>query len=446
MKLILCLAFFLMQITMNAQAQTLPDETAVQRFIRYVQINTQSDPDATTVPSSEGQLDFGKMLADELRALGLRDIEIDQYGFVTATLPSNLPEDLDRRDEIPVIGLLAHMDTSPDVSGENVRPVVHRNYRGGDIVLPGDRSQVIRANENPALQLAVGSDIITSDGTTLLGADNKAGIAAIMTALQHLVRDPVLYRHGDIRIAFTIDEEIGSGISHFDIERFGADVAYTIDGGTTGEISNETFNAKTAIVRVRGRDIHPGYAKDIMVNSIRILSEFISRLPRDISPERTAGREGYIHPNNLTGSTFHSEVRMLLRDFADEGMYEKESILRTIMEQLISEYPEADIELEIQDSYKNMRYWLDDDPRVTDYAMEAIRRAGLEPNLKPIRGGTDGARLTERGLPTPNLFTGGENFHSRQEWLSVYGLNKSVETILHLFEIWIEKSLKTEEE
>ncbi len=426
----------------NASSSELPNQTAVERFIRYVQVDTQSDPNSETVPSTEGQLKFGKMLAEELEELGLQDIEIDEYGIVMATLPSNLPGDHPVRNNVPVIGLLAHMDTSPEVSGKNVKPVIHRNYRGGDIVLPGDESQVIRVDENPTLNLYHGTDIITSDGTTLLGADDKAGIAAIMTALQTLVRNPERYKHGDIRVSFTIDEEIGTGIAYFNIERFGADAAYTIDGSTMGEISDETFNAKTAIVRVTGRDIHPGYAKDIMINSIRIVSAFIDRLPPDISPERTADREGYLHPNQLSGTTHTSEVRMLLRDFYDEGMEEKEEIVRSIVEELREEYPGAEIVLEIQESYRNMRYWLDDDPRVTEYAKEAIRRAGLEPHLKPIRGGTDGARLTERGLPTPNIFTGGENFHSRQEWLSVKGLEKSVETILNLVEVWVEKTIE----
>ncbi len=430
-------------LMMNKAASTdLPNETAVERFLRYVQIDTQSDPNSETVPSTEGQLKFGKILAGELEELGLLDIVIDEYGIVMATLPSNLPAGHPARNKVPVVGLLAHMDTSPDVSGKDVKPVIHRKYQGGDIVLPGDESQTIKVDENPTLKLYHGTDIITSDGTTLLGADDKAGIAAIMTALQTLVRNPDRYKHGDVRISFTIDEEIGTGIGYFDIERFAADVAYTIDGSTVGEISNETFNAKTAIVRVTGRDIHPGYAKDIMINSIRIVSAFIDRLPPDVSPERTADREGYIHPNQLSGTTHTSEVRMLLRDFYDEGMEEKERIVRSIVEELRNEYPGAIIELEIQESYRNMRYWLDDDPRVTDYAKEAIRRAGLEPHLKPIRGGTDGARLTERGLPTPNIFTGGENFHSRQEWLAVKGLEKSVETILNLVEVWVEKSVE----
>ncbi len=430
-------------LMMNKAASTdLPNQTAVERFLRYVQIDTQSDPNSETVPSTEGQLKLGKLLAEELKELGLQDIEIDEYGIVMATLPSNLPVDHPAYNNVPVIGLLAHMDTSPEVSGKNVNPVIHRNYKGGDIVLPGDESQIIKVEENPALKLYYGTDIITSDGTTLLGADDKAGIAAIMTALQTLVRNPDRYKHGDIRVSFTIDEEIGTGIGYFDIERFAADVAYTIDGSTMGEISNETFNAKTAIVRVTGRDIHPGYAKDIMINSIRIVSAFIDRLPPDISPERTADREGYIHPNQLTGTTYTSEVRMLLRDFYDEGMKEKERIVRSIVEELREENPGATIELEIQESYRNMRNWLDEDPRVTEYAKEAIRRAGLDPHLKPIRGGTDGARLTERGLPTPNIFTGGENFHSRQEWLAVKGLEKSVETILNLVEVWVERSVE----
>jgi tripeptide aminopeptidase len=429
-------------MTTPLHAQQLPDESAVERFIRYVQIDTQSDPESDSVPSSEGQLQLAALLVDELRALGLEDAAVDEYGFVMATLPSNLPDDHPGRDAIPVVGLLAHMDTSPDASGANVRPVIHRNYRGGDIVLPGDPSQVIRIDENPSLERYYGTDIITSDGTTLLGADDKAGIAAIMTTLQTLVRNPEAHRHGDIRVAFTIDEEIGTGIGYFDIDRFGADVAYTIDGSTMGEFSNETFNAKTAIVTVQGRDIHPGYAKDIMVNSIRIISAFIDRLPPDISPERTVDREGYIHPNHLSGTTLTSEVRMLLRDFENEGMLEKERIVREIVEDLRKEYPDAEIKLEIRESYRNMRQWLDNEPRVTEFAMEAIRRAGLEPQLKPIRGGTDGARLTERGLPTPNIFTGGENFHSRQEWLAVKGLEKASETILHLVSIWAEQGAR----
>lgn len=438
----LIIIFFSILMINQTFSKELPNETAVERFIRYVQVDTQSDPDSESVPSSQGQLKLGKMLAEELRELGLQDIEIDEYGIVMATLPSNLPENHPARNKVPVIGLLAHMDTSPEVSGANVNPVIHRNYQGGNIVLPGDETQVIRVEENPALELAIGSDIITSDVTTLLGADDKAGIAAIMTALQTLVRNPDQHTHGDIRVSFTIDEEIGSGIGYFDIERFGTDAAYTIDGSTMGEISNETFNAKTAIVRVTGRDIHPGYAKNIMINSIRIISDFIDRLPPDISPERTEGREGYMHPNLLSGTTYQSEVRMLLRDFETDGMEEKENFVRSIVDELRLKYPGAEIELEIRESYRNMRYWLDNDPRVTEYAKEAIRRTGLEPNLKPIRGGTDGARLTERGLPTPNLFTGGENFHSRQEWLSVKGLEKSVETILHLVTVWVEKSIQ----
>lgn len=417
-----------------------PIQTAVERFIRYVQIDTQSDPHAQKVPSSDGQRKLATILAHELEELGVRNISIDQYGIVMATLPSNLPANHPARNRVPVIGLIAHLDTSPEVSGAHVRPVIHRNYQGGDIVLPGDESQIIRFEENSALKFAIGSDIITSDGTTLLGADNKAGIAAIMTALQVLTQNSNKFTHGDIRVAFTVDEEIGTGIQYFDIERFGADVAYTIDGGTMGEINNETFNAKTAIIRVTGRDIHPGYAKDIMVNSIRILSALINSLPPEISPERTEGREGYIHPNRISGTTYQSEVRMLIRDFDEEGMQKKETIIRSIVDDLRRKHPNAVIELDMEESYRNMRQRLDEDPRVIEYAKQAIRRAGLEPHLKPVRGGTDGARLTERGLPTPNIFTGGENFHSRQEWLSVRALEKSIETILHLVQIWVERT------
>jgi tripeptide aminopeptidase len=354
-----------------------------------------------------------------------------------ATLPGNLPADHPARGRVPTIGFIAHVDTSPSASGKDVKPQVIE-YQGGDIVLPGDPAVTIKVSENPELLENVGRRIVTSDGTTLLGADDKAGVAIIMTAAQTLLADASLL-HGDIRICFTPDEEVGAGTRHFDIEKFGARFAYTVDGDKAGELNQETFSANQAIITIHGRNIHPGVAKGIMINSIRAMGDIIIRMPKDIAPETTEGYEPYIHPHALQGAEAKSTLKVLLRDFNTPGL----DVLRKRLEDIVAEvqalHPRTKIELNIIEQYRNMKDHMGNDARVLDCLWEAAARAGLEPVWKPIRGGTDGSRLTERGLPCPNIFTGGQNFHGPTEWLSVYGMEKSVETVVHLARIWVEK-------
>ncbi|MBM4170171.1 MAG: peptidase T [Ignavibacteria bacterium] len=421
---------------MSAQTK-LPDETALDKFLRYVKVDTQSQEDSQDYPSTAKQLNLANMLVQELKDLGLQDARVDKYGYVMATLPANLPKNHEAFGKVPQIGFISHMDTSPDVSGTNVKAQVIKKYDGKDIVLPGDPSIVIRTSENPELAKNIGKTIVTSDGTTLLGADDKAGIAAIMSAVQTLVRNPK-FLHGEIKIGFTPDEEVGRGTDYFDIKAFGADFAYTVDGGTTGELNKETFSANAATITVHGRDIHPGTAKGIMVNSIRVMADIIARLPKNIAPETTEGYEPYIHPEKIDGATVKSSVKFLLRDFETEGLKNLEQMLRGIISEVEKLHPKARIELEIKESYRNMRYDVEKEPRLLTAMWEATRRAGVEPFWKPIRGGTDGSRLTEKGLLTPNLFTGGENYHSRTEWVSVYGMEKSAETIVNLVQVWVE--------
>ena len=413
-------------------------ETALDRFLRYAKIDTQSKDDAETYPSTAKQLVLLNLLVNELQALGLKDAAIDEYGYVTATLPSNLPAGHKATGKVPVIGFIAHVDTSPSASGENVKPQVI-TYTGGDITLPGDPSVAIRASENPALAKNVGRKIVTTDGTTLLGADDKAGIAIIMTAVQELLADPAKL-HGDIRIGFTPDEEVGNGTKFFNIKAFGAAAAYTVDGDTPGELNKETFSADSAIITVHGRNIHPGSAKGIMVNALRVIADIIVRLPKDMAPETTEGYEPYIHPHVCSGEEALATLRMLLRDFESSGLKVQEQILRRIIAEVQPLHPRAKIDLEIRESYRNMYDGLQKDPRVTECMWEATKRAGLDPQWVPIRGGTDGSRLTEKGLPTPNIFTGGQNYHGLTEWLSVDGMEQSVTTVVHLAQVWVEKS------
>jgi len=355
---------------------------------------------------------------------------------VFATLPSNVDWN------VPVIGFNSHVDTSPEVSGANVNPIIHKNYQGGDIVLPKAPDQVIEWDNNPALHNCIGHDIITTDGTTLLGADDKAGIAEIMGALTYLVENPEI-KHGKIRIAFTVDEEVGAGTDHFDVKEFGADFAYTIDGETVGEIEDETFCADTAIVTIKGVNVHPGYAKGKMINGIKIGAELIGRLPKDtMSPETTEGREGYLHPHAFKGAVENTEIVFLVRDFTVEGLEEKEKFLQQICDELSEKYAPAAVSMEVKESYRNMKYKIDEHPEVVEYAMEAVQRSGIKPIKNLIRGGTDGARLSYEGLPTPNIFTGGHNFHSQKEWISIQDMEKAVETIVNLVQIWAEKSKK----
>ena len=414
--------------------KTLDRSLFLDRFKHYVQYDTQSSEESETYPSTMKQLELSKRLVSELKDLGLKDVELTEHGYVFATLPSNVDH------PVPTIGLIAHVDTSPDVSGKDVKPIIHENYQGGDIILPADKSQIIEFANNPALKNCIGHDIITSDGTTLLGADNKAGIAEIMGALAYLIRNPEI-KHGKVRIAFTVDEEVGTGTKYFDVKKFGADFAYTIDGETAGEVEDETFCADTAIVKVKGVNVHPGYAKGKMINGVKIAAEFIGRLPKDsLSPETTEKREGYLHPNTIKGGVELTEITFLVRDFTVDGLKEKETYLQNLAAELSQKYSPAYVDVEIKESYRNMKYKLDEHPQVVEYALEAVKRAGLKPVKNLIRGGTDGARLSFMGLPTPNIFTGGHNFHSQKEWISVQDMEKAAETIVHLLQIWVEKS------
>ena len=410
----------------------------LDRFFRYVRIDTQSREGVEDrYPSTEKQKDLSRLLVEELKGLGLVDAAMDPFGTVMATLPGNLPGK--KMSGVPIIGLLGHVDTSPDVSGRDVKPLLHENYGGGDIPLPGDPDQVIRVSENPELKNHIGEDIVTSDGTTLLGADNKAGIAIILTALEELIRRPEIGR-GTLRVGFTPDEEVGNGTAHFDVDGFGAEAAYTVDGSTLGEVENETFNASAAVFSIRGVNVHPGYAKGKLVNAVRIAADIVQSLESDPSPETTEKREGYLHPYVIEGSVEKTVLKVLIRDFDLAGVEEKSARLLEIRDRISTKYPRAGVDLEIKESYRNMRLKLDEDPRVTEIALEAVRRAGVEPKLQIIRGGTDGAKLCFRGLPTPNIFTGGQNFHSKQEWISVRDMEKAVETLIQLVQVWVERS------
>jgi tripeptide aminopeptidase len=406
----------------------------IDNFLSYVKYDTQSSEESETYPSTMKQLDLSKKLLEEVKELGLKDCELTEHGYVFATLPSNVTH------KVPTIGLIAHVDTSPEVSGENVNPVIHKNYQGGDLVLPKDKSQVIEFDMNPALKTCIGHDIITTDGTTLLGADNKAGIAEIMGAVKFLLQNPEI-KHGKIRVAFTVDEEVGTGTEYFDVKKYGADYAYTIDGESAGEVEDETFCADTAIIKIKGVNVHPGYAKDRMINGIKIAAELLEKLPKDsMSPETTEKREGYLHPHAIKGGVELTELTFLVRDFTVEGLNEKEAFLQKSCDELSKKYAPATVELQIKESYRNMKYKLDEHPQVVEYALEAVERSGIKPIKNLIRGGTDGARLSFMGLPTPNIFTGGHNFHSQKEWISIQDMEKAVETIVNLVQIWTEKS------
>jgi len=409
--------------------------SCVERFLDYVAIDTQSLEDAESYPSTPGQLDLLRKLADELEAMGLDDVSMDPHGYVFATVPATTA-----KKTVPVIGFVAHVDTSPELSGADVQPIVHENYQGQDLVLPDDPSAVIRLSENPHLAEQTGNDIITASGTTLLGADNKAGVAEIMGAVEYLLAHPEI-PHGPIRIGFTPDEEVGNGTLHFDVQKFGAAYAYTVDGETLGEIEEETFSADSVLVRFVGFNTHPGFAKGRMVNAIKVAADFITRLPADgLSPETTEGREGYVHPYVVAASVESTTVKLLIRDFTTPGLKEKETLVESLAQATVADHAGARVECVVKESYRNMGEVLQSHPVVVDYAKEAIRRAGLEVRCQPIRGGTDGSRLSFMGLPTPNLFAGEHNFHSRFEWVSTYDMHKSVEVIIELCRIWDEHS------
>ncbi|HKR01239.1 MAG TPA: peptidase T [Pyrinomonadaceae bacterium] len=433
--LTLLAAALLLAAPLNAQTQP-PSESVLDRFLRYVKIDTQSKEDQDKVPSTEKQLVLANLLAKELGELGVENVRVSEFGIVYGTVPGNLPDN----SKAPVVGFIAHMDTSPEVSGENVNPIIHKNYRGGDITLPKDTTQVISAAKNPDLRNLIGDDIITADGTTLLGSDDKAGCAEIMTMIDILRRNPQI-KHGTISIAFTPDEEVGGGIDKFDIKGFGAKFAYTVDGEELGEISNETWSARTATVHFQGKNTHPGTAKGIMVNSAYAIADFMARFPPNMLPETTAGRIGFVHPYTGTLDVEESRVKILLRDFELAGLNSKEALIRRMARLTGMKFPKVKVTVEVEENYKNMKEVLKNYPQLTEYAMEASRRAGLNPHLRPIRGGTDGSRLTFLGLPTPNLFTGGHNFHGKLEFNSVRGLEKSTEMLVNLVQIFAEKGM-----
>jgi len=402
------------------------------RFVKYVKIHTSSKENSDTYPSTACQLDLARELVKELLELGVKDAALDEHGYVTATLPGNFGG----ADKVPAVGFIAHVDTYPEVSGENVKPTFHQNYRGGDIRLPS--GVTVKAADNPYLAECVGETIITSDGTTLLGADDKAGVAEIMEAVTRIVENPD-FEHGTIKIGFTPDEEVGAGVKYFDVQKFGAEVAYTLDGGQRGEIENETFCADTAIVTFVGQDIHPGYAKGKLVSAIKAAGDFLVALPRDMAPETTEGMQGYVHPVSIEGNTSQTKVSLLIRDFDLKQLGPKAELLRRLAEKAAAKWPGTQVKLEIKEYYRNMKYDLEREPRAVAYATEGIRRASMKPRLGSIRGGTDGAVLSARGLPTPNLFTGEQAFHSFGEWICAKDMELAVQTILHTIAVWTEK-------
>lgn len=409
--------------------------TCVDRFLRYVKYDTQSDEDSNTFPSSAKQLILSKDLAKELKEMGLEDAHIDENGYVIATLPSNVGKD------VPVIGFIAHVDTSPAVTGKNVNPLIHKNYQGEDIVLPNDTSRVIEVDKNPDLKNMKGFDIITADGTTLLGADNKAGVAEIMDAVNYLLSHPEV-KHGTIKICFTPDEEVGRGTEKFNVEKFGARYAYTVDGSSRGEVEVETFSADAAVVKFIGKNIHPGYAKGKMVNSLKIAAYFINSLPKDkLSPETTEKREGFVHVTSVNGNEELTTVKFIVRDFITEKLKEYEELLKNLAQKAVEAFPGSRFEFEVIEQYRNMKYVLDKHPQVSEYAIEALKRLNIEPILSPIRGGTDGSRLSYMGLPTPNIFAGEHSFHSQLEWVAVQDMEMSVMNIVTIAQIWAEKSM-----
>jgi len=405
-----------------------------ERFLQYVTIDTQSDPDSPTCPSTEKQKNLGKVLVAELLAMGISDAHLDAHGYVYATLPSNTDK------KVPVICFCSHIDTSPDCSGEGVKPIVHSNYKGQDLVLPDDKSVVLRMREHEDLQHQIGNDVITASGTTLLGADNKAGLAAIMDAVQILLNNPKL-KHGDIRILFTPDEEIGRGVDKVDIKKLGAKFGYTIDGETAGSIENETFSADGAVITINGISAHPGFAKGKMESALKIAARIVAKFPDKLSPEHTEGKQGFIHPVHFEGGIEKATIKLILRDFTEAGLTRHGKVLQRIVDAALKPFPNSSAEVKITEQYRNMGKMLKKYPHVVENALEALKRAGFNPpKLSSIRGGTDGSRLSFMGLPCPNLFAGEHAFHSKQEWVSVQDMNKAAETIVHLAQVWEEKS------
>ena len=405
-------------------------DALLTRFLRYVQIDTQSDPESTTYPTTSKQFDLLRVLKSECESLGLSNVELDKYGYMTATLPSNTDHATN------AVGFMAHVDTSPEISGAGVKPIIHKNYQGQDIVLPDRENTVIKFSETPELSEQIGNDIVTASGTTLLGADNKAGVAAIMTAMQYLLDHPEV-KHGDLRVAFTPDEEVGGGTTYFDIKKFDAYCAYTIDSSTLGMLDTETFSADAMNVTFEGFNTHPGDAYHTMINAIKLASDFVSRLPKEgMSPETTRGREGFVHPTDIRGGVDSATVQFIIRDFVEEKLVEKKELLLKLAQETVDAHPGSKFTFEHRVQYRNMREVLDRFPDVVNNAAQAIRDAGLELREESVRGGTDGSELSRKGMPTPNIFAGEHNYHSRYEWVSVQDMLKSAEVIVRLAEIW----------
>ncbi|MBO3760639.1 peptidase T [Ciceribacter sp. L1K22] len=407
-------------------------DTVLDRLLRYVMIDTQSDPESMAQPSTEKQKNLARVLVDELLAMGLSDAHIDEHGNVYATLPANTGK------PVPVICFCSHMDTAPDFTGTGVKPQVVRNYQGGDIVLPGDTSRVIRVAEHPDLNDQIGHDIVTTDGTTLLGADDKAGVAEIMTAMRHFVDNPDI-PHGTVKVLFTTDEEIGRGADKVDLKKLGAAFGYTMDGGKVGEIENETFSADGVDIAITGVSMHPGTAKDVMENAIKIAADIVARLPKDQAPETTDGRQGFIHPTDISGAMDAAHLKFIIRDFDVNGLHEKEALLEGIAQDVMKAYPGSSMTFKVREQYRNMKEVLDRHPDVIANLEEAVRRVGLTPVTASIRGGTDGSRLSFMGLPCPNIYTGGHAYHSPLEWVSVQDMEVSVKTIVELVKVWEER-------
>ncbi|MGZ3756244.1 MAG: peptidase T [Mucilaginibacter sp.] len=407
--------------------------TVTDRFMRYVTIDTQSDASSPTIPSTEKQKDLGRLLVQELLAIGVADAHLDEYGYVYATIPSNTNK------EVPVICFCSHMDTAPDCSGKDVKPIIHPNYDGSDIVLPDDNTQVLRMADHPDLKNQLGNAIITASGTTLLGADNKAGVAEIMDACYQLINHPEI-KHGNIRILFTPDEEIGRGVDKVDIQKLGAFAGYTMDGENAGNMENETFSADGAKLTINGISSHPGFAKGKMESAIKIAGQIIAALPHGLSPEGTEAMQGFVHPVGISGHIETATIDFIIRDFEDEKLEEHTAVIRKITEQVLKNFPHSSYTLQVKQQYRNMKNVLNQYPQIVDYGMEAIKRAGLDAKLCSIRGGTDGSRLSFMGLPCPNIFAGEHAFHGKQEWVSVEDMQKAVDTILHLCMVWEEKS------
>lgn len=408
--------------------------TAKERFLRYVQIDTQSDPESKTIPSTEKQKDLSRILVQELHEIGIPDAELDEFGYVYATIPANTDK------KVPVICFCSHVDTAPDCSGTGVKPIVHPKYKGQDLVLPDDPTIVIRESEHADLKHQHGNDIITASGTTLLGADNKAGVAAIMDAAQILINNPSI-KHGKIRILFTPDEEIGRGVNKLDMKKLGARFGYTIDGETAGSIENETFSADGAVVTIHGVSAHPGFAKGKMEHALKIAGKILAKMPDKLSPEHTEGRQGFIHPTSIEGGLEKATIKFILRDFTEGGLKRHARTLQKIVDGVLKGYPNSRAEVKVSEQYRNMGKVLRRYPQVVGNALEALRRAGFSnPIQSSIRGGTDGSRLSFMGLPCPNLFAGEHAFHSKYEWVSVQDMEKAAETIVHLAQVWAEQA------